>query len=67
MMSAAAGAQSSALAMKRKPAVVVGSVNSDLLVAVPRLPLPGETLVASGGGNQIPGDFVTPFNSSVQI
>lgn len=38
----------------KKPICVVGSVNADLVVTVPRLPAPGETL-AGGGGTTIPG------------
>ena len=32
----------------RKPLVVVGSINADLVVEVPRLPAQGETLAAEG-------------------
>lgn len=34
--------------------LVVGSVNADIVVKIPRLPLPGETL-AGGGGDVLPG------------
>jgi len=39
----------------QKPLVVVGSVNADLVVDVPRMPKPGETLSATGGGEVVPG------------
>jgi len=37
-----------------KPILVIGSLNMDLVVAVPRLPLPGETVLGSST-NQYPG------------
>ena len=38
----------------RKPIVVVGSVNADLILES-RLPLPGETISATGGGITVAG------------
>lgn len=40
-----------------KPLVVVGSINADLVIEVPRLPKPGETL-AGGTMNVYPGGKV---------
>ena len=34
--------------------LVVGSVNADIVVTMPRLPVPGETL-SGGGGDVLPG------------
>jgi ribokinase len=39
---------------QRKPIAVVGSVNADLVI-VSRLPRPGETVSATGGGVTLPG------------
>lgn len=46
------------MSREKKPVCVVGSVNADLVVTVPRLPAPGETL-AGGGGTTIPGARAT--------
>ena len=43
-----------------KPLVVVGSINADLVIEVPRLPKPGETL-SGGTMNVYPGGKVS-FN-----
>jgi ribokinase len=52
--SSAALAAAAATMAARKPIVVVGSVNADLVLES-RLPLPGETVSATGGGIVIPG------------
>jgi hypothetical protein len=35
--------------MAQNNVLVVGSVNADIVVSIPRLPVPGETLLGSGG------------------
>jgi len=42
------------VAMAAKPVIVVGSVNADIVLDIPRLPLAGETLMG-GGGVVLPG------------